>query len=553
MILAIIIVIITTKSSDSTIKPTDSNTDSIIDSNTGSSIDSSDLKYNSESSYSIDSLGPLTKRPTPWTKYKNPFTKKYTDNFSILSTSVRKAYTIESIKSALAASTIIDLYNNHLNKEGSFAKWHVRTYVYPKGMVIFKAISNNMPDEIDFGYGRKAVLLKKDGKILATFPNMDVDIKVSSNENKSDNSNNTVLIDNDSWYNKFGAMYFKGEANNRSDPIMPILPPDNNCCRKDSGSTGGGWIYKDDLWDDYRKKLIKSQSDIELSRKITREELKKWYSSNKFTFVPNMTNAQNFNISGNIEIPYFPVAMYIVVESKDSKESYTIKDIKKYITPISDENLDIDSLRSRVAAMKNHLESRHHRHIFPIGSIVFFITDEIINTFKEDGNSYILCNGDSYNADTYSELSNIIGTNESNEFKVPDLMNKIIVVGDNITSGSETGDVSGIIKSIKYDTLKQSAYDGKKETNKNNVISRFNQELSKRGPFANGSTEDDKKTYGLITGPRDIWYKSNKLGTEIKPINTEGLNQILSNASVRFDKKMINHLYVIPYIVADAF
>lgn len=544
VILAIIIVIITVKSKDLQAESNDSAKDLEINDPNGSS----NLIYTSDSSES------LVKRSTPWTKYKSPFNKKYIDNFSILSTSVRQAYTLESIKSTLAAKTIIDLYNDHLTN--SFAKWHTRTYVYPKGMIIFKAISNKMPDEIDIGYGRKAILLKDNGKILATFPNMDVDIRISSsNTNKSTNDNNSVLIDNDSWYNNFGAKYFKAEANNRSNPILPILPPNSNCCRDDDGRTGGGWIYKDNLWSDYRNKLTKVQSDTELSRRITKSELKDWYKSNKFKFIPNTTNIQTFNASGNIEIPYFPVAMYMIVESKDSTEKYTINDIKKYITPISDENLNLEYLKSKVVEMKNHLETRHFNHIFPIGSIVFFITNDPIKTFKEEGNSFILCDGSSYKSEDYSKLSNIIGSNLINEFKVPNLMNKIIVVGDNITGGSETESISGIIKSTKYDILKQLPHNGKDETNNNksNVISRFNQELSKRGAFASNSTNDDKKMYGLITGPTDIWYSSDKLGTQIKPLNSKGLNQILSNATIEFDKKMINHLYVIPYIVADAF
>lgn len=544
VILAIIIVIITVKSKDLQAESNDSAKDLEINDPNGSS----NLIYTSDSSDS------LVKRPTPWTKYKSPFNKKYIDNFSILSTSVRQAYTLESIKSTLAAKTIIDLYNDHLTN--SFAKWHTRTYVYPKGMIIFKAISNKMPDEIDIGYGRKAILLKDNGKILATFPNMDVDIRISSsNTNKSTNDNNSVLIDNDSWYNNFGAKYFKAEANNRSNPILPILPPNSNCCRDDDGRTGGGWIYKDNLWSDYRNKLTKVQSDTELSRRITKSELKDWYKSNKFKFIPNTTNIQTFNASGNIEIPYFPVAMYMIVESKDSTEKYTINDIKKYITPISDENLNLEYLKSKVVEMKNHLETRHFNHIFPIGSIVFFITNDPIKTFKEEGNSFILCDGSSYKSEDYSKLSNIIGSNLINEFKVPNLINKIIVVGDNITGGSETESISGIIKSTKYDILKQLPHNGKDETNNNksNVISRFNQELSKRGAFASNSTNDDKKMYGLITGPTDIWYSSDKLGTQIKPLNSKGLNQILSNATIEFDKKMINHLYVIPYIVADAF
>lgn len=549
VILAIIIVIITVKSKDLTVESSNSPKDQQTNGEfSNSSEDPSNLNYSSGSS------DPLIKRPTPWTKYKSPFNKKYIDNFSILSTSVRQAYTLESIKSTLAAKTIIDLYNDHLTN--SFAKWHTRTYVYPKGMVIFKAISNNMPDEIDIGYGRKAILLKDNGKILATFPNMDVDVKISSsNINKSTNDNNFVLIDNDSWYNNFGAKYFKAEANNRSNPILPILPPNSNCCRDDDGRTGGGWIYKDNLWNDYRNKLTKVQSDTELSRRITKSELKDWYKSNKFKFIPNITNIQTFNTSGNIEISYFPVAIYMIVESKDSTESYAINDIKKYITPISDENLNLEYLKSKVVEMKNHLETRHFNHIFPIGSIVFFITNDPIKTFKEEGNSFILCDGSTYKSEDYSKLSNVIGSNLINEFKVPNLMNKVIVVGDNITGGSETDSVSGIIKSIKYDTLKQLPYNGKDEIDKNksNVISRFDQELSKRGPFASNSTNDDKKMYGLITGPTDIWYSSSKLGTQIKPLNSKGLNQILSNATIEFDKKMINHLYVIPYIVADAF
>ena len=510
---------------------------------------STDPTHSSNGSIDVD----MVKRKTPWTKYKSPFDKKYIDNFSLLPTSARQAYTLDSIKSTLASKTIIDLYNDHLTN--SFAKWHTRTYVYPKGMVIFKAISNNMPNEIDIGYGRKAVLLKEDGKILATFPNTNVDIKVyPSNSNRYDNDNNPVLVDNDSWDKKFGAKYFKAEANDRSNPIMPILPPDSNCCRDDYGRTGGGWIYKDELWSDYRNRLTKVQSDIELSRKITKSDLKDWYNSNKFKFIPNSESINSFDVVGDIEIPYLPVAMYIVVDSKESTaESYIINDISKYITPISDKNLDLASLESKIVDMKHHLETRHFNHIFPIGSIVFFVTDDLIKTFNDEGNSFVLCDGSTYKAGDYPKLSEKIGTNIVNEFDVPNLMNKVMVIGDGMKDELGIDDISGSIKSFKTETLKQLRYDKNEELDKNKVIARFNQEIANRGQFAKGSTEDDKKTYGLITGPTDIWYASNKLGTEVKPISTKGLDKILSDATIKFDKKMIKHLYVIPYIVADAF
>lgn len=545
-VLAIVIVIIAGKSGDLPGESTNSPTDSSI-----KSPESAGLNYKSEAE---ESLGPLIKRPTPWTKYKNPFTKKYIDSFSNLSPSVRKPYTIESIKSTLAATAIIDLYKDHLDtKKDSYAKWHTHPYAYPTGMVIFKTISDKMPDEIELGYGRKAVLLKQDGKILATFPNSDVDIKVSPKySNNYANDNNPVLTDNNSWYYSFGAKYFKAEANNRSDPIMPILPPNNNCCRQDSGATGGGWIYRDDLWNDYRKKLTKIQSNTELSRNITREELKRWYGSNshKFKFIPNMANIQSLNFSGNIEIPYFPVAMYKII---NYSESYSIKDIKKYTTPSEDMNLDIDYLKDKINRIKTHLSDRHLNRVLPIGSIVFFIRNNADKVLNKEGNIFVLCNGKSHNADEYPRLANKInGKNETNKFTVPDLMDKVIVIGDDITERSEINKVSGNIESIEYDILKQSAYDSSNEK-KDKAIARFNQELAKRGPFAYGSTSDDKKTYGLITGPRDIWYRSSKLGSETKPINTTGLNQILKEAAVEFDKKMINHLYVIPYIVADEY
>lgn len=541
VILAIILIIlIATQSS------TESSTNS---SDESSSHSSTDPTHSSNGSLDVD----MVKRKTPWTKYKSPFDKKYIDNFSLLPTSARQAYTLDSIKSTLASKTIIDLYNDHLTN--SFAKWHTRTYVYPKGMVIFKAISNDMPNEIDIGYGRKAVLLKEDGKILATFPNTNVDIKVyPSNKNRYDNDNNSVLVDNDSWDKKFGAKYFKAEANDRSNPIMPILPPDSNCCRDDYGRTGGGWIYKDELWSDYRNRLNKVQSDIELSRKITKSDLKDWYNSNKFKFIPNTESINSFDVVGDIEIPYLPVAMYIVVDSKESTaESYIISDISKYITPISDNNLDLARLKSKIGDMKHHLETRHFNHIFPIGSIVFFVTDDIIKAFNDEGNSFVLCDGSTYKKEDYPKLSEKIGTNIVNEFDVPNLMNKVIVIGDSMKDGLGSDGISGSIKSFKIETLKQLRYDKNEELDKSKVIDRFNQELANRGPFAKGSTEDDKKMYGLITGPTDIWYKSNKLGTEVKPISTKGLGKILSDATIKFDKKMIKHLYVIPYIVADAF
>lgn len=543
VVLAIIlIVLITTQSSsESSNNPTHSSN--------GSSESSTNPVQSLTEPLDVD----MVKRKTPWTKYKSPFDKKYIDSFSLLPTSARQAYTLDSIKSTLASKTIIDLYNDHLTN--SFAKWHTRTYVYPKGMVIFKAISNNMPNEIDIGYGRKAVLLKEDGKILATFPNANVDIKIyPSNKNRYDNDNNSVLVDNDSWDKKFGAKYFKAEANDRSNPIMPILPPDMQCCRDDYGRTGGGWIYKDDLWSDYRNRLTKVQSDIELSRKITKSDLKNWYISNKFKFIPNTESINSFDVVGDIEIPYLPVAMYIVVDSKEpTAESYIISDISKYITPISDKNLDLAYLESKIVDMKHHLETRHFNHIFPIGSIVFFVTDDLIKTFNDEGNSFVLCDGSTYKAGDYPKLSDKIGTNIVNEFDVPNLMNKVIVIGDGMKDGLGIDDISGSIKSFKIETLKQLRYNKNEELDKNKVIDRFNQEIANRGSFARGSTDDDKKMYGLITGPTDIWYTSNKLGTEVKPISTKGLDKILSNATIKFDKKMIKHLYVIPYIVADAF
>ncbi|MBR1988712.1 MAG: tail fiber protein, partial [Clostridia bacterium] len=310
----------------------------------------------------------------------------------------------------------------------------------------------------------------------------------------------------------------------------------------------------DELWADYTRKLAKVQSETELSRKINREELKSWYNNNKFKFIPNEIDFNSFDISGNIEIPYFPVAMYMVVESNDSTESYAIGDIKKYITPTSDTNLDLDYLKSKVTEMKNHLDTSHYNHVFPIGSIVFFITDNnLTGIIKDEGNTFIKCDGQECNGEEYPELLSKIGNKDNSiEFNVPNLMDKVIVIGDDITGGSNTENVSGKIESIKYDILKQTSYDKNNETSKNKskVFTRFNEELSKRGPIATGATTDDRKTYGLITGPTSIWYKSSKLGTETKPINMKGLNQILTKATVEFDKKMINHLYVIPYIVA---
>ncbi|MBR1988565.1 MAG: hypothetical protein IKA36_05995, partial [Clostridia bacterium] len=201
MVLAIIIVIIAGKSGKSDDLP-------------GESDDSPYVRYSSKSEES------LIKRPTPWTKYRNPFTKKYIDKFSSISPSVGNAYTLESIKSILAANTIIKTYNDHLNRNenGAYAKWHAYTYAYPKGMILFKAISDKMPDEIELGFERKAVLLKQDGKILATFPNMNVDIKVSSLEpNKSENTNNPVLIDNNSWFDNFRAIYFRTQSTGNRD------------------------------------------------------------------------------------------------------------------------------------------------------------------------------------------------------------------------------------------------------------------------------------------------------------------------------------------------
>ena len=539
VVLAIVIIIIAGKSGKSDDLPVDS----------GESDDSPYVRYSSKS----EEL--LIKRPTPWTKYRNPFTKKYIDSFSNLSPSVRKAYTLESLKSILAANTIIKAYNDHLPTGNSYAKWHAHTYAYPKGMILFKAISDKMPDEIELGFERKAVLLKQDGKILATFPNMNVDIKVSSlDPNKSENTNNPVLIDNNSWFDNFRAIYFLTQSTGNRDPIMPILPGTTKCGRNDDGSSGCCWCYNDELWADYTRKLAKVQSETELSRKITREELKSWYNNNKFKFIPNEIDFKSFDISGNIEIPYFPVAMYMVVESNDSTESYAIGDIKKYITPTSDTNLDLDYLKSKVTEMKNHLDTSHYNHVFPIGSIVFFITDNnLTEIIKDEGNIFIKCDGQECNGEEYPELLRKIGNKDNSiKFNVPNLMEKVIVIGDDITGGSKPEKVSGKIESIKYDILKQTSYDKNNETSKNKskVFIRFNEELSKRGPIATGATTDDRKTYGLITGPTSIWYKSSKLGTETKPINMKGLNQILTKATVEFDKKMINHLYVIPYIVA---
>lgn len=537
VVLAIVIIIIAGKSDKS-------------DDLSGESTDSPYVRYSSKT----EEL--LIKRPTPWTKYRNPFTKKYIDSFSSLSPSVRKAYTLESLKSILAANTIIKTYNDHLPTGKSYAKWHAHTYAYPKGMILFKAISDKMPDEIELGFERKAVLLKQDGKILATFPTSDVvNIKVSQLEsNKSENTNNPVLIDNNSWFDNFRAIYFETQSTGNRDPIMPILPGITRCGRKDDGSINGLQCYNDELWADYTRKLAKVQSETELSRKINREELKSWYNNNKFKFIPNEIDFKSFDISGNIEIPYFPVAMYMVVESNDSTESYTIGDIKKYITPTSDTNLDLDYLKSKVTEMKNHLETSHYNHVFPIGSIVFFITDNnLTDIIKDEGNTFIKCGGQECNGEEYPELLSKIGNKDNSiKFNVPNLMDKVIVIGDDITEGSNTETVSGKIESIKYDILKQASYDKNNETSKNKskVFTRFNEELSKRGPIATGATTDDRKTYGLITGPTSIWYKSSKLGTETKPINMKGLNQILTKATVEFDKKMINHLYVIPYIVA---
>lgn len=548
VVLAIVIIIIAGKSD----KSGDLSGEST---NSGESDDSPYVRYSSKS----EEL--LIKRPTPWTKYRNPFTKKYIDSFSSLSPSVRKAYTLESLKSILAANTIIKTYNDHLNRNenGAYAKWHAHTYAYPKGMILFKAISDNMPDEINLGFERKAVLLKEDGKILATFPTSDVvNINVSQLEpNKSENTNNPVLIDNNSWFDNFRAIYFETQSTGTRDPIMPILPGITRCGRNGDGSSGCCYCYNGELWADYTRKLAKVQSETELSRKITREELKSWYNNNKFKFIPNEIDFNSFDISGNIEIPYFPVAMYMVVESNDSTESYTIGDIKKYITPTSDTNLDLDYLKSKVTEMKNHLDTSHYNHVFPIGSIVFFITDNnLTNIIKDEGNTFIKCNGQECNGEEYPELLSKIGNKDNSiKFNVPNLMDKVIVIGDDITGGSNTEKVSGKIESIKYDILKQTSYDKNNETSKNKskVFTRFNEELSKRGPIATGATTDDRKTYGLITGPTSIWYKSSKLGTETKPINMKGLNQILSGATVEFDKKMINHLYVIPYIVADEY